>query len=61
MKNHSVVLCFYNIFFMGVPKERQRSILRGFWGPFESPLGISFEYVGGAVALLGHRLGEMLR
>ena len=24
------------------------------WGPFESPLGTSFGYVGGSVALLGH-------
>ena len=27
------------------------------WGPFESPLGGPFRHVGGAVALLGHRLG----
>ena len=23
-----------------MPKERQRSILGGFWGPFETPLGV---------------------
>ena len=40
-----------------MPKERQRSILGGFWGPFGSPLGGPFRYVGGAVALLGHHLG----
>ena len=45
------------IIFQGVPKDRQRAILGGFWGPFESPLGTSFGHVGGAAALLGHRLG----
>ena len=28
-----------------------------FWGSFLTPLGTSFEHVGGSVALLGHRLG----
>ena len=41
-----------------MPKERQRSILGGFWGPFESPLGTSFGHVGGSVELLGHLLGS---
>ena len=40
-----------------MPKELQRSILGGFGGAFESPLGSSFGHVGGSVALLGHRLG----
>ena len=40
-----------------MPKELQRSILGGFWGPFGSPLGSFFEHVGGSVALLGHPLG----
>ena len=48
---------FLQNIFKGVPKERQRSILGGFWGPFESPLGTAIGHVGGAVALLGHRLG----
>ena len=40
-----------------MPKERQRSILGGLWGPFESPLGSPFGHVGGSVELLGHHLG----
>ena len=50
-------LMFLQNIFKGVPKELQRSILEGFWGVLWEPLGTSFEHVGGAVALLGHRLG----
>ena len=42
-----------------MPKERQRSILEGFGGPFESPLGGPFGHVGGSVALLGRLLGPI--
>ena len=40
-----------------MPKELQRSILGGFWEPFESPLERPFGHVGGAVEPLGHLLG----
>ena len=35
LKNHSVVGVFTK-YFLGVPKERQRSILGGFWGPWRA-------------------------
>ena len=44
-------------YFLGVPKERQRSILGGFGRLFERPLGSPFGHVGASEALLGHRLG----
>ena len=36
-----------------MPKELQRSILEGFWGPFESPLGVLFETLEGLWLFLG--------
>ena len=36
-----------------MPKEFQRSILEGFWGPFESPLGVLFETLEGLWLFLG--------
>ena len=48
-----VFLMFLEIIFQGVPKELQRSILEGFWGPFESPLGVFFETLEGLWLFLG--------
>ena len=36
-----------------MPKELQRSILEGFGGPFESPLGVLFETLEGLWLFLG--------
>ena len=36
-------LMFLQNIFKGVPKELQRSILEGFWGPFEGSLGVLFD------------------
>ena len=46
-------LMFLEIIFQGVPKELQRSILDGFWGPFESPLGVLLETLEGLWLFLG--------
>ena len=46
-------LMFLQNIFKGVPKELQRSILEGFWGPFESPLGVLFETLEGLWLFLG--------
>ena len=46
-------LMFLQNIFQGVPKELQRSILEGFWGPFESPLGVLFETLEGLWLFLG--------
>ena len=40
-----------------MPKREPKIDFGRVWGPFESPLGISFGHVGGAVAIFGHRLG----
>ena len=36
-----------------MPKERQRSILKGFLGPFESPLGVLLGMLEGLWLFLG--------
>ena len=36
-----------------MPKELQRSILEGFWGPFESPLGVLVDTLEGLWLFLG--------
>ena len=46
-------LMFLQNIFQGVPKELQRSILEGFWGPFESPLGVLFDTLEGLWLFLG--------
>ena len=46
-------LRFLQNIFKGVLKELQRSILEGFWGPFESPLGVLFETLEGLWLFLG--------
>ena len=48
-----VFLMFLQNRFKGVPKELQRSILDGFWGPFESPLGVLFDMLEGLWLFLG--------
>ena len=52
VENPSVFDVFI-FFFQGVPKELQRSILEGFWGPFESPLGVLFDTLEGLWLFLG--------
>ena len=48
-----VFLAFLQNIFKGVPEELQRSILEGFWGPFESPLGVLFDTLEGLWLFLG--------
>ena len=47
----------FTTYFLGGAQRAPKIDFRRVWGPFESPLGTSFGHVGGAVALLGHRLG----
>ena len=56
VKNHRVFDVFTKYFSGGAQRAPKIDFGR-VWGPFESPLGTSFGHVGGAVALLGHRLG----
>ena len=56
VKNHSVFDVFTKYFLGGAQRAPKIDFGR-VWGLFESPLGTSFGHVGGAVALLGHRLG----
>ena len=51
-------LVFLQNIFKGVPKELQRSILEGFWGPFESPLGVLFDTLEGLWLFLGILLDQ---
>ena len=44
---------FLEHIFQGVPKELQKSILGGFWGAFESPLGGPFGMLEGLWLFLG--------
>ena len=46
-------LMFLQNIFEGVPKELQRLILEGFWGPFESPLRVLFDTLEGLWLFLG--------
>ena len=56
VENPSVFDVFHKIFLGGAQRAPKIDFGR-FWGPFWTPLGTSFEHVGGSVALLGHRLG----
>ena len=56
VQNPSVFEVFIKYFLGGAQRAPKIDFGR-LWGPFESPLGTSFGYVGGSVALLGHRLG----
>ena len=56
VKNPSVFEVFHKIFLGGAQRAPKIDFGR-LWGPFGSPLGTSFGYLGGAVAPLGHRLG----
>ena len=56
VENPNVFDVFTNYFLGGAQRAPKIDFGR-VWGPFESPLGTSFGHVGGAVALLGHRLG----
>ena len=56
-KNSSVFDVFTKYFLRGAqraPKIDFGKVL----GPFESPLGTSFEHVGGSMALVGHFFGS---
>ena len=55
VENPSVFDVFHKIFLGGAQRAPKIDFGRVL-GPFESPLGTSFEHVGGSVALLGHRL-----
>ena len=46
-------LMFLQNIFKGVPKGLQRSILEGFWGPFEGSLGVLFDTLEGLWLFLG--------
>ena len=56
LKNPSVFVVFTKYFLGGAQRAPKIDFGR-VWGPFERPLGTSFGHVGGAAALLGHRLG----
>ena len=56
MDNPGVFDVFTNYFLGGAQRAPKIDFGR-LWGPFESPVGGPFRHVGGAVALLGHRLG----
>ena len=56
VENHRVFDVFAKYFLGGAQRAPKIDFGR-ILGPFDSPLGTSFGYVGAAMAPLGHRLG----
>ena len=56
VKNH-MVFDVFTTYFLGGAQRAPKIDFGRVLGAFESPLGGHFEHVGGAVELLGHRLG----